>query len=61
MLPHGLAKLCSAKLICKVCYQINPLNHSFLLPVNIGVIGEQHKDIITAYCTEQITQNLIES
>ena len=59
VLPPGLVKLRPAEFLCKVCDQRNHLNHSFLLPAHINTLGDQHKEIIMAYCVEPTTRTFM--
>ena len=59
--PHGLVKLCQAKFIYNFRSQRNHLYHSIPFPEHIDILGDQHKQLLTAYHVEPTTQTLIES
>ena len=60
VLTHGLVKLCPSEFLRKVRDQRNHLDHLFLLPAHINVLGDEHKELLTEYHIESTTWKFIE-
>ena len=61
VLPQGMVNLRPAEFLHKVCDQHDFLDHPFLLPKHINILGDQNKELLTAYSVEPTTQTLIKS